>query len=266
MGWPYKKISGFTSRTQGPTLIIAISYVRSMITIIGTGHVFNLAEPVSFIVKNTWPDAVLIELDKGRYESMMNDYNGVKPKGEQKSSTIYQNTARYQQKMSEQNGSTLGSEFLAAVNTGKLLNAAIIPIDTDAMRVMNEMWEEMSFKERTRYRLSSFKDSFGGAKRVESTHKQFAANEEEYIEGMRRRYPTLVRKLIDERNVYMAEQINTLSEQYHNMVVVVGDAHVEGICKLLKDEHIRKIRLSDMMDREKMGKIRQMVWDGRETI
>ena len=34
-----------------------------MITIIGTGHVFNLAEPVSFIVKNTWPDAVLIELD-----------------------------------------------------------------------------------------------------------------------------------------------------------------------------------------------------------
>ena len=72
-----------------------------MITIIGTGHVFNLAEPVSFIVKNTWPDAVLIELDKARYESMMNDYNGVKPQGEQNMSTIYANTAKYQQKMSE---------------------------------------------------------------------------------------------------------------------------------------------------------------------
>ena len=43
-----------------------------MITIIGTGHVFNLAEPVSFIVKNTWPDAVLIELDMSRYNSLMN--------------------------------------------------------------------------------------------------------------------------------------------------------------------------------------------------
>ena len=239
---------------------------EGMITIIGTGHVFNLAEPVSFIVKNTWPDAVLIELDKGRYEAMMNDYNGVKPQGEQKMSTIYANTAKYQQKMSEQSGSRLGSEFLAAVNTGKLLNADIVPIDTDAMRVMNEMWEEMSFGERTRYRLSSFKDSFGGIGRVEDTHKKFAANETDYVESMRKRYPTLVRKLIDERNVYMAEQINGLSDRYHNMVVVVGDAHVEGICKLLKDEHVRKIRLSDIMDRERMSRIRQMVWDGRESF
>lgn len=237
-----------------------------MITIIGTGHVFNLAEPVSFIVKNTWPDAVLIELDKARYETMMNDYNGVKPKGEQKMSAIYANTAKYQQKMSEQSGSQLGGEFLAAVNTGKLVNADIIPIDTDAMRVMNEMWDEMSTSERLRYRLSGLKDSFGGIKKVESTHKQFAANEEDYVESMRRRYPTLVRKLIDERNVYMADQINELSGKYSNMVVVVGDAHVEGLCKLLKEEHIRKIRLSDIMDREKMNRIRQMVWDGRETL
>ncbi|MBR4685706.1 MAG: TraB/GumN family protein [Candidatus Methanomethylophilaceae archaeon] len=237
-----------------------------MITIIGTGHVFNLAEPVSFIVKNTWPDAVLIELDKARYETMMNDYNGVKPKGDQKMSAIYANTAKYQQKMSEQSGSQLGGEFLAAVNTGKLVNADIIPIDTDAMRVMNEMWDEMSASERLRYRLSGIKDSFGGIKKVESTHKKFAANEEDYVESMRKRYPTLVRKLIDERNVYMADQINELSGKYKNMVVVVGDAHVEGLCKLLKEEHIRKIRLSDIMDREKMNRIRQMVWDGRETL
>lgn len=237
-----------------------------MITIIGTGHVFNLAEPVSFIVKNTWPDAVLIELDKARYESMMNDFNGVNPQGEQKMSTIYANTAKYQQKMSEQSGSKLGSEFLAAVNTGKLVNAQIIPIDTDAMRVMNEMWDEMSAGERFRYRMSSIKDSFGGIKKVKSTHKRFADNEEDYVENMRKKYPTLVRKLIDERNVYMADQINALTGTYKNMVVVVGDAHVEGLCKLINDEHIRKIRLNDIMDREKFSRIRQMIWDGRESL
>jgi len=237
-----------------------------MITIIGTGHVFNLAEPVSFIVKNTWPDAVLVELDKGRYTAMMNDYNGVKSKETKEMSSIYASTAKYQQKMSEQSGSQVGSEFLAAINTGKLLNADIIPIDTDAMRVMNEMWDEMSASEKIRYRLSSFRDSFSGIKKVEDTHSKFAANEVDYIEDMRRRYPTLVRKLIDERNVYMADQINALTGKYKNMVVIVGDAHVEGIFKLLKDEHIRKIRLSDLMDHEKMAQIRQMVWDGRETL
>jgi len=244
----------------------AVAISCSMITIIGTGHVFNLAEPVSFIVKNTWPDAVLVELDKARYKSMMDDYNGVKPKDDQKMSTIYASTAKYQQRMSEQSGSQLGGEFLAAINTGKLVNADIVPIDTDAMRVMNEMWDEMSAGERMRYRLSSFKDSFGGIRKVQSTHRKFAENETDYVENMRKRYPTLVRKLIDERNVYMADQINELSKKYSNMVVVVGDAHVEGICSLLEDEHIRKIRLSDIMDREKMKRIRQMVWDGRETL
>jgi pheromone shutdown protein TraB len=128
------------------------------------------------------------------------------------------------------------------------------------------MWDEMSTGERMRYRLSSFKDSFGGIKKVKSTHNKFAENEEDYVENMRKRYPTLVRKLIDERNVYMADQINSLTDTYHNMVVVVGDAHVEGLCKLINDEHIRKIRLSDIMDREKFSKIRQMVWDGRESF
>lgn len=238
-----------------------------MITVIGTGHVMNIAEPVSFIVKNTWPDAVLIELDQGRYNAIMNDYNGVKPKeGDQKEmSDIYASTAKYQQRMSEKNGTKLGGEFLAAINTARLLNADVIPIDMDAMKVLNEMWEEMSGKEKLRYKLSSITDAFGGVKKVNSTHKKFAENETDYVEAMRRKYPTLVRKLIDERNVYMAEQINSYLDRYKNMVVVVGDAHVEEMCKLIHETHIRKIRLNDIMDHDRMTAIRQMVWDGREN-
>ncbi len=237
-----------------------------MITIIGTGHVFNLAEPVSFIVKNTWPDAVLIELDVSRFETLMKsqDEESEGPAKEPEMSAIYKQTARYQQKMSEEYGAQLGGEFLAAVNTGRLAGSAIIPIDTNALQVMNEMWAEMSFGERFRYRMSGISDSLGGRRKVEDVHAKFAVDEDRYIEGMRRKYPTLVRKLIDERNAHMAEQINKASETYSNMVVVVGDAHVEGICKLLKDPNIRKIRLADLRDRERMDKVRAMVWNGDE--
>ena len=193
-----------------------------MITIIGTGHVFNLAEPVSFIVKNTWPDAVLIELDVSRYNSLMK------------------------------------------AQTGRLAGAEIIPIDTNAMQVLNEMWSEMSAMERLRYKLSGISDSIGGKRKVEQVQASFAEDEERYIEAMRRKYPTLVRKLIDERNAHMAEQINRASETYHNMVVVVGDAHVEGISRLLKDPEVRKIRLADLRDRERMDRVRDMVWKGEE--
>ncbi len=234
-----------------------------MITIIGTGHVFNLAEPVSFIVKNTWPDAVLIELDVARYQYLMNRQEGPAQEDETSgASAIYKQTAKYQQKMSEENGTQVGGEFLAAVNTGRLAGAEIIPIDTNAMQVLDEMWGEMSFKEKLRYRLSGISDSIGGMRKVEDVQTQFAQDEERYIEGMRRKYPTLVRKLIDERNEHMAEQINRASETHSNMVVVVGDAHVEGICRLLRDPEIRKIRLADLRDRERMDKVRSMVWKG----
>ena len=234
-----------------------------MITIIGTGHVFNLAEPVSFIVKNTWPDAVLIELDVSRYNSMMKAQDeGALPSDPKEMSAIYRQTARYQQKMSEEYDTQVGGEFLAAVNTGRLAGAAIIPIDTNAMQVLNDMWSEMSLSEKIRYRLSSVSDSIGGKRKVESVQSSFAQDEERYIDGMRKKYPTLVRKLIDERNVHMADQINQASEKYSNIVVVVGDAHVEGICKLLRDPVIRKIRLADLRDRERMDRVRAMVWKG----
>ncbi len=236
-----------------------------MITIIGTGHVFKLAEPVSFIVKNTWPDAVLIELDVSRYNSLMKAQDeGVRPEDQREMSAIYRQTAKYQQRMSEEYDTQVGGEFLAAINTGRLAGAEIIPIDTNAMQVLNEMWSEMSAMERLRYRLSGISDSIGGKRKVEQVQASFAEDEERYIEAMRRKYPTLVRKLIDERNAHMAEQINRASETYHNMVVVVGDAHVEGISRLLKDPEVRKIRLADLRDRERMDRVRDMVWKGEE--
>lgn len=233
-----------------------------MITIVGTGHVFNLAEPVAFIVKNTWPDAVLLELDVGRMNAMTVAQSGDAPAEEPEMSAIYRQTARYQQRMSEEHGAKLGGEFLAAINAGKLAGADIIPIDTDAMRVMNEMWAEMSTKERIRYRLSGISDSIGGKRKVADVQRSFANDEEAYIEGMRRRYPTLVRKLIDERNQHMADQINKASETYCNVVVIVGDAHVEGISKLLTENNVRKVRLADLMDNERMATVRDMIWKG----
>ena len=97
--------------------------------------------------------------------------------------------------------------------------------------------------------------------------KNFSENEDKVMEDMRRRYPTLVRKLIDERNEYMAGQIRTYTDRFSNILVVCGDAHVEGICSLLSDQQIFKIRLGDIVDEERFKIICRTVWDfkGGET-
>jgi len=234
-----------------------------MITMIGTGHVFDIAEPVSFIIKHTWPEAVLVELDENRFNALMNG-NMKKADPDDLSKDIpkiYRESARYQDKMSAENGVQTGSELLAAINSGRLLDAEIICIDRDAEQVMRELEEEMTFMEKRKYSISSFTDRLFGQKKVESTQKDFSTNEEKYVENMRKRYPTLVRKLIDERNVYMAGKIRTALEKYNNVVVVVGDAHVEGLCKILEDLPIKKIRLIELMDKERMDEIRSQVWN-----
>ncbi len=230
-----------------------------MITMIGTGHVFRIADQVSFIVKYTWPDAVLVELDEKRYASLVND-SGDK-KGSESSSKLYRASSEYQNKVSEKNKTRPGGELFAAIFAGRIVGAEIICIDKDAEQVMREVEEEMSFLERIRYSMSSVTDSLFGRNKINVAHKDFAVDEELYIKKMRKRFPTLVKKLIDERNVYMAAKIKEALERYNNIVVVVGDAHVKGICELLDGIEIDKIRLAEMMDQESMNKVKSRVWN-----
>jgi pheromone shutdown protein TraB len=59
----------------------------------------------------------------------------------------------------------------------------------------------------------------------------------------------------------MAEQIRSYAERYSKIVVVCGDAHVEGISKILSDLEIKKIRLRDITDKQRLDKLRSEAWN-----
>ncbi|MDR0198852.1 MAG: TraB domain-containing protein [Methanomassiliicoccaceae archaeon] len=232
-----------------------------MITLVGVGHVFRIAEPVAFIVKNIWPDAVLVELDEKRYGAAPPE-RSEGSKGDDRPKA-FRSMNEYQGRMAEEYGSQRGAEFIAAIETGKNIGAAIELIDVDANKMMDDVWDEMPFFERTRFRLSLIADRLWPKKRVARVHREFTEDEDAYIAWMRKRYPTLVRKVIDERNVHMAGKINEASERYGNIVAVIGDGHVEGIAKMLRAGSVRKIRLKTLMDTESMNSLRAELWSGR---
>lgn len=226
-----------------------------MITIVGTGHIFNLSEQIAFIIKHIWPDAVLVELDEGRFMAMTD------PKAETaESSKAYRKAAEYQKRMAAEYDTTSGAELVTAVHAGGMIGADVHFIDKNAGNVMERVWNEMPFRERMRYRMSNFRDIFSKKESVEATLEQFSENEERYIDDMRRRFPTLVRIVIDERNDHMAKRINEVSKRYGNVVAVIGDGHVEAVSKMLDSSEIRKIRLKDLMNRERMDAIRSELW------
>jgi len=235
-----------------------------MITLLGVGHVFRIAEPVSFIIKNIWPDAVLIELDPARYSRITapGSDDGAEEKDQP---PVFRKTAESQKRMAEEQGSQMGAEFIAAIETGKNIGAAIELIDVDAAKMMNDAWKEMPFTEKMRFGFSAMGDKLRPKGRTDRAHRRYSENEEEYFAWMRKKYPTLVRKVIDERDIHMAGKIKEASERYESIVAVIGDGHIEGISKLLADESIRKIRLKTLMDTESMNELRAELWSGKGT-
>lgn len=227
-----------------------------MITIVGTGHIFNLSEQIAFIIKHIWPDAVLVELDEARFRAMTNPDAEVAdaPKA-------YRKAAEYQKRMAAEYETTSGAELITAVHAGNMIGADVLFIDKHAGNVMGRVWDEMPFAERMRYRMSNLRDTlFSRKQTIEDTLDEFSEDEERYMDDMRKRFPTLVRILIDERNEHMADRINTESRKYGNMVVVIGDGHVEQVSKMLAGNEIRKIRLKDLMNKERMDVIRSELW------
>lgn len=234
---------------------------KPMILMVGVGHVFHISDTVSFIVKNVWPQAVLVELDTKRYNSIMRPT----PKGSEikteNLSKSYRRAAKYQNRMASQNDTETGGEMIAAVQTANAIGADVVCIDRDAQAVMQEMDDEMTLWEKVRYSMSVYSDNIFGKSKIEKTQKDFSSHEMEYMDSMRKKYPTFVRKLIDERNVFMAGRIRSESLKYSNMVIFVGDAHVEGICSELSDLDIYRIRLAELIDPERLEKVKDAIWN-----
>ena len=236
-----------------------------MLTIIGTGHVFDIADPIAFITKHSWPNAVCVELDRLRYDAITGNREAVEEaltESGEEVSPMYKRSAEYQRRISSDNDVQPGADMAAAIAVAEELKAEVFCIDRDAREAMARMWREMSRKERLRYRLSQFSDRVGGSRKVVRTQKRYSGNEEAYLMSMRRRYPTLVRVLIDERNEHMAGEISRVCQTHERVVAVMGDGHVGGIVTLLPEIDKRVVRLADLTDPERLKRVKGQIWDG----
>jgi len=229
-----------------------------MITLIGTGHIFNINEQVSFIIKHLWPDAVLVELYLPRYLAMT-DPGG----GSDEVNKEYKKVAEDQKRMAAEHGSTAGADMMTAVNTGRTLGSEIIFIDKDPEETLKRLRAEMPLGERIRYRFHLFRGKVSGKGSSERTITELIEDEGNPMDPIRRRFPTFARVIIDERDENMASKISEASERYENIVAVVGDGHVEGIAKRLEGREMRKIRLRELMNKERMDEIRSELWTHR---
>jgi len=221
-----------------------------MITLIGTGHVFNLSDALLNIFDEKQPEILCVELDKQRFNALMmkkNDPEAYK-KAEKNLPIIYKLLSRFQESMANEYGVTAGEEMITTINYAQSHQLPVAFIDMNAQRLFSRMLKTMSLREKFRLMFSGVGGLFVSKKRVEKELDKIDGNFDSYIEQIGDKFPTIKRVLIDERNEHMVRQLSAASQQHEKIIAVIGDGHVPGISKLLEQKELafESIRLSEL--------------------
>lgn len=221
-----------------------------MITLIGTGHVFDLSAAVHHHLQQLQPNVVCMELDKPRYTSLVQRRNS--PVAQRDTSSlpvVYRLLSRFQEGVAKEYGVNVGDEMLAADAYAHQHNVPIELIDMNAQQLFTHMWSSMSLLERARLFFGSI---FGGLlvsrKRIEKELEDFQEHYDTYLDEIAQRFPTIKKVLIDDRNKYMADKLVKLNQKYDQVVALVGDGHIPGLTQLLEKEkvEVNTIRLKEL--------------------
>lgn len=221
-----------------------------MITLVGTGHVFDLSKQITNIFNEKQPDVVCVELDKQRYNALVLKNTNLQAYHEARKNSpiIYKLLARFQNAMAKQYGVEAGDEMMTAINYAQSHQKPVDFIDMNAQFMFSKMLKSMSFTEKIKLLFTGFSSFFISKKHVEKELDHFEKNFDKYIEQIGDKFPTIKRVLIDERNQYMVNKLVKANQEYEKVIAVIGDGHIPGISKLLESKKIEFniIRLSDL--------------------
>ena len=239
--------------------------IRECLKIIGTAHVSqNSVDEVRAAIFEDQPDVVAIELDRGRYQKLMNEKNGVveddqihitKIIKENKVGVFLVTTilSYMQNKIGEDVDIKPGAEMVGAIEAAEEVGCKIALIDRDInitlQRVLNSMttWEKMKFIYGL---LGSVFSSEEEEIDIEELKEQ--SNIEQAMEYFKEVSPGAYNALVKERDAYLAKGILGIPED--RVIAVVGAGHKEGIINYLDNPETLP-SYAELNDTEKKGGI-----------
>ncbi|MBC8208723.1 MAG: TraB/GumN family protein [Desulfobulbaceae bacterium] len=234
----------FPSRDYGPDVHI-IQHGEKTILLAGTAHISReSADLVRELIENEHPDLVCIELDSKRYEALSRkkrwqalDLKQIIRNKQLSALLVNLFMSSYQKKLGAQLGVNPGTELLTAGQTAEKLDIPICLCDRDVRITLRRAWKSTSFfKKGTLFAtlLSSLFDrtEVSEEKLNELKQKDMLA---ELVGEMGEVLPDVKKVLIDERDIFMAEQIKKATGK--RIVAVVGAGHAAGIQQVFSQDN-----------------------------
>jgi len=233
--------------------VTKLEYQGKEILLVGTAHVSQKSvEEVRRVIAEERPDTVCVELDEGRYKTLidktswqkLNIFEVIRQK---RVLFLLSSLAlgAYQRRMGERLGVSPGAELLAGVEAAEEVGAEVVLADRDVQATLKRTWANLSLWDKTQMAMGLVSAPFAVEDIDEARIEELKDKDTigEMMHEVAREMPRVKTPLIDERDQYLMSMIQEAPGK--KIVGVVGAAHVSGMVK----------RLGESVDRDELSKI-----------
>jgi pheromone shutdown protein TraB len=212
----------YASTTQAPVLVV------------GAAHVVDLNAPLRALFGERTLDAIAIELDAERASHLL------APRSQGRSGSGGPLFLKLWALLQRRLGSSIGAgepgaEMKTAADIARERSLPLFLIDDPIRETLARLVRSMSLRERVSIVAGAVIGLFVPSRLVEDQLETYTEAPSQYMEEVRKLYPTVARVLLDDRNEHMADRLTELRGRgYGRVAAVVGDAHVIGLADALR--------------------------------
>jgi pheromone shutdown-related protein TraB len=225
----------------------------NVVRIIGTSHIAKESiETIRSSFSSFQPDIVAVELDLQRAAALLKEHD----KGQKNGLSLlnifevgfkgylFAKLGQYvQQKLGKTVGISPGSDMKTALELARKEKKEVAFIDQPINQTLKRFSKNLTWKEPLHFLSDLFTGIFFPKKQLQRLGNYgFDLNKvpkkeliSKMIEEVKKRYPSIYRTLITERNQYMVKKLVQLIRKNPNkrILVIVGAGHEEGMRELL---------------------------------
>ncbi|MCB1158307.1 MAG: TraB family protein, partial [Leptospiraceae bacterium] len=215
------------------------------LNILGTAHVSKKSvEAVESFIQQEKPDTVCVELCQSRMNSMkdpnyLQKLDIFKVFKERKMYLLLSNLilSSFQKKIGGE--VKPGDELRKAISEAENIGAKIVPVDREVQTTLKRSWGNVGFFSKM-YLLSNLIASLLVKEDISPDKIEEMKSEDalkDLFSQLPARYSEIKNVIIDERDIYLAENIRRASFGSKKLFAVVGAGHLEGIIKHIENEN-----------------------------
>ena len=230
---------------QLPERVTHVKVGDKDVYLVGTAHLSNESvQDVRTAVELVQPQTICVELCKSRHQTLthadswsrMDIFKIIRQK---KAVFLLAQLimSSFYRRLGEKLGVQPGAEMLEGVDLAEKTKAELVLADRDIEVTLKRVWGYLSLWNKAKFLVHLTAGIFVpeqiDAQMVESLKQKDLL--ESAMAEFAEKFPQIKERLIDERDIFLAQKIRTAPGQ--RIVAVVGAGHVAGITRLIQEDH-----------------------------